>query len=91
MVLSDSTAIVPFGIRDALCLMSRSNAPMRRRHLFISWRAPGSSAGLPAYLIGSPLEVVRVTDLFSASLCAVDDVLVLMVGHSEVGSWTAAT
>ena len=42
---------------------------------------PGSSAGLPEKMTGSPASVVTVMTRLSASLCAVDVVPMELIGH----------
>ena len=72
MLLTSSTAMVPFLSREALCSTSRVNAPARRIAFMVSYRAPGSSAGLPEYLTMSPASVLTDMTRCSASLCTVD-------------------
>ena len=71
MLLTLSTAIVPFLRREALCSTRRVKAPARRSAFVVSYRAPGSSAGLPEYLTMSPASVLTVMTRSSASLCTV--------------------
>ena len=72
ILLTSSTAMVPFLRRAALCSTRRVNAPARRIAFMVSYRAPGSSAGLPEYLTLSPASVLTVMTRSSASLSTVD-------------------
>ena len=75
--------MTPFFNRDALCLMSKENAPARFMALRVSYLTPGSSAGLPEKLTGSPASVLTVMTLSSASLRASADALLLMAAKVQ--------
>jgi hypothetical protein len=70
MLLTSSTAMVLFLRREALCSTSSVKAPARRNAFVVSYRAPGSAAGLPEYLTMSPASVLTVMTRSSASLCS---------------------
>jgi hypothetical protein len=71
VLLTSSTAMVLFLRREALCSTSSVKAPARRNAFVVSYRAPGSAAGLPEYLTMSPASVLTVMTRSSASLCTV--------------------